>query len=118
MSDSLYNIFLGSHQGSWAFLIIFFLIAFSLYKTNKVTSGKIVSMILRLFYLIMVVSGAGLLYTYGFPAHYIVKGIIAIFMIGFMEMALGKAKRSKSGKAGFIFAVVSALLVVIMGFAG
>ncbi|SDJ06000.1 DUF1516 family protein [Natribacillus halophilus] len=118
MSESLYNIFLASHQGAWAFLIILFLVAFPLYKAHKMTSAKIVSMILRLFYLIMIISGSGLLYTYGFPPHYLVKGMIALLMIGFMEMALGKAKRGKGGMVGFILAFISALLVVIMGFAG
>ncbi|WP_059105030.1 DUF1516 family protein [Shouchella shacheensis] len=118
MSEGLYNIFLASHQGAWAFLLIFFLIAFSLYKAHKMTSGKVISMILRLFYLIMIVSGSGLLYTYGFPPHYVVKGIIAFVMIGFMEMTLRKVKRDQGGMVGFILASISALLVVIMGFAG
>ena len=118
MFDSLFDIFLASHQGAWAFLIIFFLVSFTLYKTHKMKSAKVVSMILRLFYLIMFLSGLELLITYGFPPHYFVKGIIALLMIGFMEMALRKAKRGQSGMVGFILAFVSALLVVIMGFAG
>jgi len=118
MSEGLYDIFVASHQGAWALLIVAFLIAFFLYQAQKKTGGKIVAMILRLFYLIMVITGAGLLFQYGFPAHYLVKGIIAIVMIGFMEMALAKAKRGQKGITGFIVAVILAILVVIMGYAG
>ncbi|EGL13078.1 hypothetical protein HMPREF9413_5821, partial [Paenibacillus sp. HGF7] len=47
MSDKLLNIFHQSHAGSWAFIVILFVVSAIFYRQ------KITPMILRLFYLIM-----------------------------------------------------------------
>lgn len=110
------EIFLAMHTGSWAFLVILFLVSFFLYKANKNKAGKIVQMILRLFYLIMLVSGVGVLMGYGYPLIYIIKGILAILTIGFMEMALGKAKRNDKTVVPLTLAVIIVVIVILMGF--
>lgn len=116
--SEIYNVFIASHQGTWGLLIIAFLIAFALYRTRKITGGKVVAIILRLFYFIMIISGAGLLALTGFPILYIVKAFLALVMIGCMELALEQAKQGKNGWIGFIAALVSALIVVIIGYTG
>jgi len=116
--SELYDILIAAHQGSWALLIIAFLITFTLYRTRKITGGTVVKMILRLFYLVMIISGAGLLALNGFPVYYLIKTIIALVVIGFMEMALEQAKQGKKKWTGFIAALVLVLLVVIIGYAG
>ena len=87
------------HSSAWAITILLFLIAFFLLKGGKAKGGKIVHMILRLFYVIMIVSGVYLLSAlWGFATIYIVKGLLAIVLIGLMEMLLGKAKRGQLAK--------------------
>lgn len=114
MSDKLLNIFYQSHAGSWAFIIILFVVSAIFYRQ------KITPMILRLFYLIMLVSGIGMLIGYGFPVKYVVKGIIAIAVIGLMEMILGRMKRGQgkesSTKILFIVWAVLILIVVLLGY--
>ncbi|GIP38920.1 hypothetical protein J31TS4_22000 [Paenibacillus sp. J31TS4] len=114
MSDSLFNIFYQSHAGSWAFIFLLFLLSV-IFRRQKVTG-----MILRLFYIIMVVSGVGMLIGLGFPAMYVIKGILAIILIGLMEMILGRMKRGEA-KGGpmpvfWVLLVVLAVVVPLMGF--
>ncbi|QDI90851.1 DUF1516 family protein [Salicibibacter halophilus] len=112
----MYDMLFASHQGAWAFLPILFLIAFFLYRAGKPTGGRILRIILGIFYIIMIVSGVGLLFELGFPASYVIKGILAILLIGFMEMTLGKAKRGE-GVAVWLTVVIAILVVVVlMGF--
>ncbi|SDI53737.1 DUF1516 family protein [Natribacillus halophilus] len=112
----MYDMLFASHQGSWAFLPILFLIAFFLYRAGKNTGGRILRIILGIFYLIMIVSGVGLLFELGFPAMFVVKGILALLLIGFMEMALGKTKRGESAAVSFTLVVVTLVIVVLLGF--
>jgi hypothetical protein len=116
MSEKLINIFYQSHAGSWAILVLLFLIAFLLAKGGKAKGAKIVGMVLRLFYIIMLVSGAGMLFGYGFPIMYIVKAVLAVLMIGMMEMIVGRTKRKESTGMFWIILIVLLALVVLMGY--
>ncbi|WP_100404951.1 DUF1516 family protein [Bacillus solitudinis] len=117
--SQLYNIFYQSHTGSWAFLLIFFLISYFLYKGGKAKGAKIVHMVLRLFYIIMLVSGAGLLIGYGFPLLFIFKAVLALILMYAMEMILvGTKKRTLGTKATmyWIMLAATAIVVVVIGF--
>lgn len=116
LSDKLLNIFYQSHTGSWAILVVLFLVSLLLIKLGKAKGGRIVQMVVRLFYIIMLVSGIGMLIGYDFPAIYIVKGILAIGLIGAMEVVLGRAKRRESVAVPLIIVVVLVAIVALMGF--
>lgn len=111
-----YSIFQGTHQGSWAILAVFFLIAFLLYRSRKVKAGTILHMIARLFYVIMLVSGVGMLAAINFDLFYVTKGLIAILMLAFMEVAAGKAKRNENSLGSLFIVLLLLLVVVLMGF--
>lgn len=110
MSDKLYNIFLQSHAGSWAIMILLFIISYFFYRQ------KITPMILRLFYLIMIISGICLLYGLKFPVLYIVKGILAIGLIGLMEMILGRRSRRESHGVMWIIWAVVLIAILLIGY--
>lgn len=114
MSDSLFNIFYQSHAGSWAFIFLLFLLS-AIFRRQKVTG-----MLLRLFYLIMLVSGIGMLIGLGFPLLYVVKGILAVLLIGIMEMILGRLKRGEANGGPmpvfWILLVVLGVVVPLMGY--
>ncbi|MBB6448513.1 putative membrane protein SirB2 [Geomicrobium halophilum] len=112
----MFDMLFASHQGSWAFVPILFLIAYSLYRAGKNTGGRILHIILYLFYLIMIVTGVGLLIEYNFMAMYIVKGILAILLIGFIEMTLAKTRRGEKTAVVFTLVVITLILVVLLGF--
>ncbi len=73
-------------------------------------------MIQRLFYLIMIISGVGMLVMLGFPLLYVFKGILAIMLIGFMEVIVGRRKRSESTKKFWIGAIVLLLVILAIGY--
>ncbi|AIC95379.1 MULTISPECIES: DUF1516 family protein [Shouchella] len=111
-----YNIFRGIHEGSWAFLVVLFIVAFVLYRSRKLKAATILHMITRLFYLFMLVSGIGMLVALNFNLFYVVKGLLAVLVIGFMEMAAGKAKRNENSLGSLFIVLVLVLVVVLMGF--
>jgi hypothetical protein len=110
MDGNLFNIFFHSHEGSWLFVVIAFLLS-AVFQGQKVTP-----ILLRIFYLIMLVTGVGMLGMLGFPAVFIIKGILAIILIGIMEMILGRQRRKKPTLALWILFVILLVVVVLMGF--
>ncbi|MBP1931727.1 DUF1516 family protein [Ammoniphilus resinae] len=116
MSEKLINIFYQSHAGSWFFLILFFVISYILLSKGKVGAGRITQMLFRLFMLIMLISGIGMLIGFSFPLIYVIKGVLAVALIGIMEMLLGRVKRGEEGKTFWILFVVLLLLVLLIGF--
>lgn len=109
-----------SHAGSWAITILLFFVSFVLLKMGKPTGKKITHMILRLFFVIMVVSGLGMLFTRGFPLIFVIKGILAIWLIAVMERLLSKsATKSEQGasmKGSWIQFIIAFVLVALIGF--
>lgn len=109
-SERLFNIFYQSHAGSWAILILFFVLT-CIFRKQKVTA-----MITRLLYLVMLISGAGMLFIWGFPMVYVIKGILAIVLIALMEMIQGRLRRGEPTLVHWIIMVVVLALVVLTGF--
>lgn len=99
-----------AHAGSWAFLFIFFLLSYFLPKQ------KITMMIQRLFVVIMLVSGIGMVIGYGFPLIYIFKGVLAVALIAVMEILIGRRKRQQSQGVFWIACILLSAAVLIMGF--
>ncbi|MFB5661828.1 DUF1516 family protein [Alteribacillus sp. HJP-4] len=104
------SVFYQSHAGSWAFLILFFLISYF------AAGQKITLMLQRLFAVIMIISGVGMIVAYGFPLVYILKGVLALVLIAVMEMLIGKKKRKQSHGGLWIACIVLAALVIMLGF--
>lgn len=115
-----YTAFFHPHQFFWLILVLLFFVTFFLYKGKKYKGAKITSMLLRLFYLIMIGTGIAMLAMRGFPFVYIVKGILAIALISFMEMILMKTKNdTANGKTMayyWVLNIVTLVLVVLIGF--
>lgn len=111
------------HVTGWIVGIILLFVAYFLYKQGNEKGGKIVHMILRLFYLIILLSGAHLLFSlyltnFSMPLgpEAIVKGLAGIWVIAAMEMILVKTKKQVSVKAFWIQFVIAFALVLIMGY--
>ncbi len=106
----MYNIFYQSHAGSWAILIIFFLLSYFFHNQ------KWLSIITRIFYLMMIVTGVGMLFLLKFPLVFIVKGLLAILLIGTMDMILMKKKKAQPHSIFWIVFVIILILVILLGF--
>lgn len=106
----MFNIFYQSHAGSWAILLIFFLLSY--FFQNQ----KWLAIITRIFYLIMIVSGVGMLVLLKFPLVFIIKGLLAILLIGIMEMIFEKKKKGEPHTVFWLFFAIELILVILLGF--
>ncbi len=104
-----------AHGDSWWVMILLFIITYFLIRAGVNKGAKILHMILRLFYIIMIFSGVVLLFNWGFPAAYVLKGILAIVLIYAMEMILVRTKKGTLGtKAPMYWGLFVIVLVIVV----
>jgi uncharacterized membrane protein SirB2 len=108
------------HITSWVLAIILLLISYAMYKKGS-KAGKIVHMILRLDYLLILYSGGDLFALYaesGFPqlGELIVKVLAGLWVIISMEMILVKTAKQKQAKSFWIQLIIALLIAVVLGF--
>ncbi|MBO1003626.1 YisL family protein [Pseudogracilibacillus auburnensis] len=105
------------HITAWvlAFILLFVVTAF--YKSGKTKPGKILHMILRLDYLLILYSGGSLFASYSsISGELIIKVIAGLWAIVAMEMITVRTNKGKPTKAFWIQFVVAALIAIILGF--
>lgn len=106
----MYQILYQSHAGSWAILILFFFLTYFFHKQ------KWLGIITRIFYLIMLISGIGMLVLLKFPLIFIIKGIIAIGLIAIMELILVNKKKGQVPAPYWVAFAIDLMLVILIGF--
>lgn len=96
--------------------IILFLIAAVMAKGTK--GRKIVHMILRLFYILIIVSGAFLFFKWSSSDAmlYGIKFLMGILTIGFMEMTLVRQNKNKPVTVMWVLFFISLLVTMFLGF--
>ncbi len=104
-----------AHVDSWWLLIVLFLITYFLLRAGVNKGAKILHMIVRLFYIVMIFSGIYLLFMWGFPLTHVLKGVLAIVLIYAMEMILVRTKKGTLGsKAPMYWGILVASLVIVL----
>ncbi|MGD7045246.1 YisL family protein [Jeotgalibacillus proteolyticus] len=108
----------GLHIASWVIGIILFFAAYGLHKQGNAKGSKITHMILRLFYLFIIGTGAALFIFHSSidAALYGVKFLLGILTVGFMEMVLVRTKKGKSTQVVWILLVLVLLGTIYLGF--
>jgi uncharacterized membrane protein SirB2 len=113
------------HITSWVLALILFIVALMLSKQQgKEKAAKIVQMILRLDYLLILYSGGDLLHQLttvvdvsgALLGELIVKVIAGVLVIAGMEMVLVKGRKGKPTRVWWIVLVVALVLAVVLGF--
>jgi peptidoglycan/LPS O-acetylase OafA/YrhL len=94
----------------WGVMVLLFLLSIFLPKQ------KISPVLLRISYLVMLGSGIGMLFYIHFPLFYMIKGLLAILLIGVMEMLLGRTKRREPVLPFWILFILLIILVPAMGY--
>ncbi|HYK74982.1 MAG TPA: YisL family protein [Pseudoneobacillus sp.] len=110
-----------AHITSWLLALILFVIAISLHKSGKAKGFKIIKMVLRVFYLLILGTGLLLLFNYGMlktdlSLQYILKAAAGIWIVGLMEMILAKLARKQPTKVLWIQFIIAFLLALYLGF--
>ncbi|MEL3973035.1 YisL family protein [Rossellomorea oryzaecorticis] len=107
-----------AHITTWVIAIILFFVAVRLHNAGKAKGMKVVQMILRLFYLLIILTGALLFWKHqGInPALYGIKALVGIWVIGMLEMILVRMNKGKSTKMFWIQLIIALIIVLILGF--
>ena len=107
-----------AHITTWVLALILFFIAIGLHKAGKQRGFKIIHMILRVFYLLIIATGAELLFRWlgTITPLYWVKVIVGILVIVFFEMVLVSTKKGKSAGVPWVLFIISFVAVVYLGF--
>lgn len=109
------------HVFSWIASLLLFAGVYILYKRKDKKISKMLHMILRLLYLLTIISGGALVYlwiqegaiNYG-PL--IIKSILGLAVIGTMEMMLLGVKNNEEKKSRWLTFVLALFLVFYYGY--
>lgn len=105
------------HVTAWFVTLVLFFVAIYLQKANKQKPVKILQMVLRLFYLIVLGTGLHLLGAYyQFQGNALIKGIIGLWVIFCLEFILTRASKGKPTKPFWIQLIIALVLVFYFGY--
>ncbi|MBM7644127.1 membrane protein implicated in regulation of membrane protease activity [Scopulibacillus daqui] len=105
-----FNALIHMHGDSWAILVILFLLSV-IFKKQKITLW-----LQRLFYIVMIVSGVAMLAKFGWPGLFIMKGILALILIGLMEMIVVRTKKQKPAAVFWILFIIILIIILLIGY--
>ncbi len=106
-----------AHITTWVIALILFLVALGLHNAGNKKAMKIVHMILRLFYLLIILTGALLFWKHQSldPAFYGIKTLVGLWVIAMFEMILVRLNKEKNTTVFWIQLVIAILAVVYLG---
>jgi hypothetical protein len=111
---------LHSHVSSWAIGLILFFVSYFLLRAGKLKGQKITHMILRLFYILILVTGATIVIIVfaqsGFYGPYMLKAAIGLWVIAVMELILVKKKKGELKSHYWLQLALSLALVFFYGY--
>ena len=104
------------HITSWVVALILVFVSYGLYGAGKAKGAKITHMILRLFYIIIILTGAELFVRFAnWNGEYAGKMLLGIITIGLMEMLVIRKKKGKSTGGLWIGFIIVLVLTVLLG---
>ncbi|MBS4188834.1 YisL family protein [Bacillus sp. FJAT-49705] len=106
-----------AHITTWVLALVLFFVALGLHRSGKARGLKVVHMILRLFYLLIIGTGIWILSSlHSISMLYIIKSLIGIVVIASIEMILVRLAKGKSTTMFWLLFVISLILVLYLGF--
>ncbi len=106
-----------AHMTSWFLALILFFVALGLHKSGKEKGFKVLKMILRVLYILILATGVGLIFSLtNISFLYIVKLAVGLWVIAMIEIILGRTAKQKETKVSWILFVIAIVLVLYLGF--
>ncbi|MGM0846817.1 MAG: YisL family protein [Bacillota bacterium] len=107
-----------AHITTWVIGVILFFAALYLHNSSKKKAMKIVHMTLRLFYLLIILTGVLLFWKHQgvFPMQYGLKLLAGLWVIAMFEMILVRTNKGKNTKIFWIQLIVALLVTLYLGF--
>jgi hypothetical protein len=104
------------HITTWVIGLIFVFITFAMYSSENAKGAKISHMILRLIYLLIIATGADLLFRMNqWNGEYISKAILGLVSITFMELLLIRRKKQKSTTGMWVGFILAIIITIALG---
>jgi hypothetical protein len=104
-----------AHITAWVVAVILLIVLLFLQKQGKNT--KVLHMILRVFYLLIIGTGIVMLFgLYQITLMYILKSLLGIVLIGLFEMILVRGKKAANTKNLWVPFIIVFLVVLYLGF--
>lgn len=88
---------LHAHVTSWSLALLLFVISLILHYSGKQKGARTAAMILRGVYLLAIATGAGLVVKYGMIPDALIKGALALVLIGLMDLILTSTRLNRKG---------------------
>lgn len=105
-----------AHITTWFLTIVLFLVAINLNKRGKEKGFKIVQMILRVMYLLIIATGGILLFSIThFSVLYILKTAVGLWIIALFELILMRTAKKQAATVLWIQFIVALVLVLYLG---
>ncbi|MCM3616917.1 DUF1516 family protein [Sutcliffiella horikoshii] len=105
-----------AHISTWAIALILFVVVLVLTKIGKEKGAKITSMVLRLFYILIVVTGLQLGWGWITNGQYVLKMVLGIVVIGLMEMISVRTRKGKSTVVLWVVFALALAYIIHLGF--
>lgn len=107
-----------AHIAAWAIALILFVIALILQKNGNKKGFKISQMILRLFYILILVTGGLLFFKHQsiYPMQYGLKLLAGLIVIAMLEMILIRTSKGKGTGVLWTVFVLALAATLYLGF--
>lgn len=104
------------HITTWVIAVVLFLVAAFMQRDSK--GRKILHMVLRLFYILIIITGLTLFIEWSSsdPMLYGIKFLLGILTIGMMEMVLVRSKKQKPVTMFWVLFAVFLFATMFIGF--
>lgn len=104
------NTFYQIHAGSWAILIILFIMSYMLNKQEFTLWGQ------RAFYVLMLGSGIGMVVMKNFPVISMIKAVFALILIMSMEILVARKRRGQTHTLWWGVFAITFIVILLIGF--
>ncbi|MCM3124914.1 YisL family protein [Mesobacillus sp. AQ2] len=105
-----------AHMTAWFLALVLFFVALGLHKSGKEKGAKIVQMVLRLFYVLILLTGFWLLFSININIMYVLKAAVGLWVISMLEMILIRTRKNEKASILWVQFIVAILLVLYLGF--
>ena len=106
-----------AHMTTWFLAIILFFVALGLHKSGKEKGFKVVKMILRVLYILILATGIGLLFSLStIGLLYILKVAVGLWVIAMIEIILGRTAKKENTQILWVQFIIAIVLVLYLGF--
>lgn len=105
------------HITAWVLAVILLFVVTAFYKQGKAKPGKILHMVLRLMYLVIIGSGIELFIQYQkYSGELFIKVLAGLWVIAAIEMITVRTNKGKDTKSWWIQFAIAAIIAIVLGF--